>query len=164
MKATPAVRTVASSAYEIPAVVMHRAITKSTFDPETGCFVSSYSVGSHGYAQIGWSIYAITGGKKGNAGTTAHRAAWTAVHGPIPEGMTIDHLCKNRRCVNPAHLRMVSNYENARRTSGRDWPMGQCANGHSNEHLRNADGGRRVRCGICSAEQQRRYRNKRWVA
>jgi len=33
----------------------------------------------------------------------AHRYMWTVMRGPIPEGMTIDHLCRVRRCVNPQH-------------------------------------------------------------
>jgi len=50
-------------------------------------------------------------------GTTvllAHRVAWTLTHGEIPADMTIDHLCRNRRCCNPAHLRLLTNVENAR--------------------------------------------------
>jgi hypothetical protein len=66
----------------------------------------------------------------------------------MPHGMTLDHLCKNRQCVNPAHLRVLDNYENARRTSGRDWPLGECVNGHPNEHLKTFDDGR-THCGIC---------------
>lgn len=60
----------------------------------------------------------------------AHRASWVHIHGQMPLGMTIDHLCKTRTCVNPDHLRLLPNYENARRVNGLDWPMGQCANGH----------------------------------
>lgn len=63
-----------------------------------------------------------TGGKKahgyGNFFPTrrksyiAHRYAWETLIGPIPAGMTIDHLCRNRACVNPAHLRVVTQREN----------------------------------------------------
>lgn len=61
----------------------------------------------------------------------AHRAAWVHGNGQVPLGMTLDHLCKERRCVNPDHLRMLPNFENARRIHGLDWPMGECANGHA---------------------------------
>ena len=126
----------------IPQRVAARAATRFTRD-EAGCYVSTYSVGSHGYAQIGWSEHG------GTRTVTAHRAAWVHAHGTqIPEGMTIDHLCKNSRCVNPNHLRLLSNYENARRTNGRDWPIGECINGQPNAYLKVFDKGR-VHCALC---------------
>ena len=94
-----------------------------------GCWISRYSVASHGYAQIGWRREHKT------SMVLAHRAAWVHDNGQVPLGMTLDHLCKTRRCVNPAHLRMLPNYENARRVHGLDWPMGQCANGHASTSL-----------------------------
>lgn len=45
----------------------------------------------------------------------AHRVSYRLHRGPIPEGLTIDHLCRNRSCVNPAHLEVVSLAENIRR-------------------------------------------------
>lgn len=45
----------------------------------------------------------------------AHRIAYRLCTGPIPAGLQIDHLCRNRRCVNPAHLEAVSRSENCRR-------------------------------------------------
>lgn len=136
----------------IPERVALRALSAAVPGPG-GCHISTYSVASHGYAQIGWHD------DDGRAATTAHRAAWVAWNGQIPEGATIDHTCKVRRCVNPLHLRMLSNFENARRTSGRDWPLGQCVNGHSNKFITRR-GGKRM-CSICSAEWQRAYRKRR---
>lgn len=43
----------------------------------------------------------------------AHRLAYTINHGPIPDGMQIDHICGNRRCVKPDHLRLATPQQNA---------------------------------------------------
>ncbi|AOQ28540.1 HNH endonuclease [Mycobacterium phage WillSterrel] len=134
----------------IPERVAKRAYDAWEADDD-GCYISTYSTGSHGYSQIGWNA----DGRR--FGTTGHRAAWVYVNGQIPEGMTIDHLptC-DRRCVNVDHLRMISNYENARRTSGRDWPLGECINGHPNSELYLV--GQRIRCRPClKAQRHERY-------
>lgn len=48
--------------------------------------------------------------------TRAHRFAYEELVGPIPEGLTIDHLCRVKHCVNPAHLEPVTAEENTRRS------------------------------------------------
>lgn len=50
----------------------------------------------------------------GNKSLLAHRWVWTMFRGPIPKGLVIDHVCRNRKCVNPFHLRVVTQAENTR--------------------------------------------------
>jgi len=98
----------------IPPEVAERAITRYVPNPN-GCHISTYSVASHGYAQIGWTVDEVReDGRRIIVGTTAHRAAWVAATGEqIPPGLVVDHTCHNRQCVNPEHLRLLTNEENA---------------------------------------------------
>lgn len=48
-------------------------------------------------------------------GSRAHRFAYELLVGPIPDGLVIDHLCRNRGCVNPDHLEPVTQRENTMR-------------------------------------------------
>lgn len=68
-----------------------------------GCIEWEGRKHSAGYGMI------YSGGKK----IYAHRAAYESANGPIPKGMHIDHICRNRRCVNPEHLRIVTPRQNA---------------------------------------------------
>ena len=47
----------------------------------------------------------------------AHRVSYELSVGPIPDDMTIDHLCRNKKCVNPSHLEVVTASENSRRAA-----------------------------------------------
>jgi len=63
----------------------------------------------------------------------AHRFAWETQNGPIPDGRHIDHLCRNRACVNPAHLEPVTPRTNTLRGVGLTAEFAKraaCANGH----------------------------------
>jgi hypothetical protein len=57
----------------------------------------------------------------------AHRFAYELLHGPIPAGLQVDHLCRVRRCVNPAHMELVTSAENTRRAG---LAVTQCRHGH----------------------------------
>lgn len=48
----------------------------------------------------------------------AHRLMYELTHGPIPGDLPIDHLCRNRACINPGHLEVVTTTVNNRRSSG----------------------------------------------
>lgn len=49
------------------------------------------------------------------SGRPAHRVTYEVLVGPIPDGLTLDHLCRNKGCVNPDHLEPVTSSENTRR-------------------------------------------------
>jgi hypothetical protein len=59
----------------------------------------------------------------------AHRVAWEVANGPIPEGMQVDHLCRQTLCIRPDHLEPVTPEENMRRSRG--WRQkAACKYGH----------------------------------
>jgi hypothetical protein len=63
----------------------------------------------------------------------AHRVSYIAFVGPIPDGLILDHLCRVRHCVNPAHLEAVTQRENILRgesNSAVTYRTGYCRNGH----------------------------------
>jgi len=87
----------------------------------------------------------------------AHRFVWEALVGPIPEGMVIDHLCKNTSCVNPDHLEPVTAAENLHRGESIQANFARnrlCPRGHEYRHTQR--GGYR-KCREC-ANQKRRER------
>ena len=65
----------------------------------------------------------------------AHRVAWTVAHGaPIPKGLSVDHLCRHRACVNPWHLEVVTIRENIFRGTGvaaQNAKKTHCKRGHA---------------------------------
>ncbi len=118
----------------------------------TGCWTWVGRVNNQGYGSIN-----IMG--KAGSPILVHRFAYELLVGPIPEGMELDHLCRNRRCVNPAHLEVVTRSENCRRgDSGLAWALHQrakthCPKGHPYDLFNtyyDRNGGRQ--CRICRRE------------
>lgn len=73
------------------------------------CWPWNGSLNTNGYGVIN------AGGTRGRT-LMAHRVAYELIHGPIPAEMTLDHLCRNRRCVNPLHLEPVTSAVNILRS------------------------------------------------
>lgn len=89
-------------------------------DKSGDCWLWTGSRSGNGYGRLWLNKHMIY----------AHRFAYELLVGPIPEGLQIDHLCRVRHCVNPAHLEPVTQGVNIRR--GRNWQRekSHCPQGH----------------------------------
>ena len=138
-------------------------------DPETGCWIYQQHIGKWGYG--------IKRCPRRKRQTAAHIVYWEAVNGPVPEGMVLDHECHNRdltcpggrtdcmhrRCVNPDHVRAVTEQVNI--LAGRSIPAANavkefCDHGHEftpmNTYHRPDRTGRQ--CRACKRNRDAEYR------
>ena len=128
----------------------HLNSLKFTMDKQ-GCWVWNGSRESSGYGVI-----SVEGRQR-----PAHRVSYELIIGPIPDGLQLDHLCRNRACINPLHLEPVTLKENVLRGNGAPAQNGrkeECKRGHplegSNVRWQN---GARI-CRTCVREKTRRWK------
>jgi hypothetical protein len=112
-------------------------------DEVTGCHLWPGYTDEKGYGRLG----------RDGRGMSAHRYYWIQRHGEIPEGMHLDHLCRNPRCCNPDHLEIVTPGENTLRGNAPTIVANRenrCLRGHEltpENSYRKTDGFRQ--CRIC---------------
>lgn len=82
-------------------------LAAKTVPTDTGCLIWGGAV-EDGYARI-WHDGRMV---------RAHRYVWEQAHGPIPNGLEVDHLCHNRACCELTHLRLTSHAENGQNRAG----------------------------------------------
>lgn len=88
----------------------------------------------------------------GGVAITAHRISYRELRGPIPSGMTLDHLCRVTLCVNPDHLEIVTGRENTLRGVGASATNARktaCPRGHPYDGVRLNKGSLMRRCIRC---------------
>lgn len=123
---------------------------------------------NRGQDRGGYGQFMLTGGRI----VKAHQFAYELHKGPVPIGMELDHLCRNRRCVNPEHLEAVTHQVNILRSpialAGVNARKTQCIRGHefTPENTKYAYGKRYCRkCGyIRSKAYLRKKRQERRCA
>jgi hypothetical protein len=134
-----------------PSPVIERFAEKIEPQPN-GCWLWTGTANRDGYGRF-YVREAIT--------ELAHRWAYEQFVGPIPEGMPLDHLCRNRSCVNPDHLEPVTQRENQTRSpltiAAQNLAKTHCPLGHpyNEENTYLYRGGRR--CRACRRTACRRY-------
>jgi hypothetical protein len=125
----------------------------SKFTIGDGCWEWTASINEGGYGQIGMG--------RPQKMRKAHRVLYELLVGPIPAGLELDHLCRNRRCVRPSHLEPVTHQENMLRGNGAasaNAAKTHCAKGHPFSRV--SPSSRRRLCDICERARKKAWRNR----
>lgn len=140
-----------------PKPLEDRLWSKVQKNSPNGCWIWTGGVANHGYGEIG------VGSRVGGAKRTkllVHRLVYELLVGEIPDGLDIDHLCRNKICVNPAHLEPVTRRENLARGNG-NITKTHCPQGHpydeANTYRKKSRYGFQRICRTCERRRQRRY-------
>lgn len=120
-------------------------------EPNTGCWLWTKSVDRDGYGKAWWNkrLYRV------------HRLAFEAWVGAIPGGVVVDHLCRQRSCLNPGHLELVTAIENTRRGVA---ARTSCRNGHAMDEANTYRWKNSRVCRACSRATSRKYSERARVA
>jgi hypothetical protein len=134
-------------------ITVQRFVAQIDQQPD-GCWLWVGTVRPDGYGLFG------AGNRR------AHRVAYELFVGPIPEGAELDHLCRVRHCVKPAHLEPVTPTENRRRQAPWHWRhnSSHCPNGHpySGPNLIRNSRGRT--CRECTRRRSREWARRKKAA
>ena len=134
--------------------LLERFETKYTPEPNSGCWIWDAAIDRKGYGRF----------QLNGRNAKASRVSYEMFVGPIPDGLTLDHLCRVRCCVNPLHLEPVTNRENIRRgnTGQHNAVKTHCPQGHpySGDNLVVHKNGWR-KCRACKAQQKKRHKQRR---
>lgn len=119
-----------------------RLLSKIKIDDKTNCWNWTGYVSKEGYGRIAYNQSTYTGFE-------AYRLSYILFRGKLDPRLQIDHLCRNRKCVNPEHLEQVTKKENILRGIGigsRNKSKTHCPQGHEytfqNTRIGPANGGR----------------------
>lgn len=137
-----------------------RFAAKVEVDPDTGCWVWIAARNHQGYGKFQYATKDTR---------VAHRVSYEAFHGPIPDGLVLDHFaCNNRSCVNPDHVRPVTVRENVLRSDSiqaLNLAKTHCVNGHpfSPENTAILKSGTRG-CRACQRAAYKAWKKRRYAA